>query len=178
MHIRVPAACVRTCLLSIGFTSIPNAASDPAFGESLLAGSERILNWYLDFDLHPEEPPRVVTCCPVQPGNTFALADRLNWVAGENLTLLFCPQQVRVFRQAQLIGTFPWPVNVRFDVDVAMLIGLSHRNVRPVSRIGQRTVVVPLSTIVPDVSGRAYTISTMLRARTKRVPGGAWIGQA
>ena len=119
LHIRVPPACVRTYLLSIGFTSIPNAARDPAFGESMLAGSERILNWYLDFDLHPDAPPRVVTFCPVQPGNTFALADRVNWVAGENLTLLFCPEQVRVFRQAQLTGTFPWPANDRFDVNVA-----------------------------------------------------------
>ena len=146
----------------------------------MLAGSERILNWYLDFDLHPDAPPRVVTFCPVQPGNTFALADRVNWVAGENLTLLFCPEQVRVFRQAQLTGTFPWPANDRFDVNVArfVFIALSHRSVRPVSRVGQRTVLIPLSTIVPDAAGRAYTISTMLRARTKRVPGGAWIGQS
>ena len=145
----------------------------------MLAGSERIFNWYLDFDLHPDEPPRVVTFCPVQPGNHFALLDRLNWATGENLTLLFCPQQVRVFRQAQMIGTFPWPLNGRFDVDVAIfVIALCHRNVRPVSKIGQRTVVVPLSTIVPDVSGRAYTISTMLRARTRRVPGCVWIGKA
>ena len=91
---------------------------------------------------------------------------------------------MRVFRQAQLVGTFPWPATDPFDVNVAKYfrIALGHRNVRPVSRVGQRTSIIPLTTIVPDAAGRAHTISPMLvrfevgRARTRSVPGGTWIG--